>query len=76
MSFPVGAIHLIEAFLRHVFLGKCLDHAHARDILGQIAHEVEWAVAGRMPVGRVNRIDGEPISPLQILDEIEEMVAS
>jgi 2-oxoglutarate ferredoxin oxidoreductase subunit alpha len=40
--------------------------------LGQMAHEVEWAAAGRAPVARVNRVDGEPISPLQILEKIEE----
>jgi 2-oxoglutarate ferredoxin oxidoreductase subunit alpha len=42
--------------------------------LGQMAHEVEWAVAGNAAVAKVNRIDGEPISPLQILDMIEEVV--
>jgi 2-oxoglutarate ferredoxin oxidoreductase subunit alpha len=38
--------------------------------LGQMAHEVEWACGRRVPVVRVNRVDGEPISPQQILDEI------
>jgi 2-oxoglutarate ferredoxin oxidoreductase subunit alpha len=42
--------------------------------LGQMAHEVEWAVAGKAEVSKVNRIDGEPISPLQILEKIEEVV--
>jgi 2-oxoglutarate ferredoxin oxidoreductase subunit alpha len=42
--------------------------------LGQMAHEVEWALAGRAEVARVNRIDGEPISPLQILATIEEVL--
>jgi 2-oxoglutarate ferredoxin oxidoreductase subunit alpha len=42
--------------------------------LGQMAHEVEWAVAGRTDVHRINRIDGEPISPLEILAKIEEVV--
>jgi 2-oxoglutarate ferredoxin oxidoreductase subunit alpha len=40
--------------------------------LGQMAHEVEWAAAGRVPVVRLNRVDGEPLSPMQILDTIEE----
>ena len=40
--------------------------------LGQMAHEVEWAAAGRVPVVRLNRVDGEPLSPVQILDVIEE----
>ncbi|MBM3790344.1 MAG: 2-oxoacid:acceptor oxidoreductase subunit alpha, partial [Acidobacteria bacterium] len=38
--------------------------------LGQMAHEVEWATGRRVPITRINRIDGEPISPTQILDEI------
>ncbi len=42
--------------------------------LGQMAHEVEWAVAGRTEVAKVNRIDGEPINPLAILAKIEEVV--
>ena len=42
--------------------------------LGQMAHEVEWAVAGQAAVHRVNRIDGEPISPFQILEKIEGVV--
>ena len=44
--------------------------------LGQVAHEVEWALAGRAEVVRVNRIDGEPISPTEILESIEEVVQS
>ena len=42
--------------------------------LGQVAHEVEWAVAGQVPVDRINRIDGEPIPPPQIIAKIEEYV--
>ena len=41
--------------------------------LGQLAHEVEWAVNGRIKVHKVNRIDGEPINPLEILKKIEEI---
>lgn len=37
--------------------------------LGQIAHEVEWAVSGTSRVHRLSRIDGELITPLQILNE-------
>jgi 2-oxoglutarate ferredoxin oxidoreductase subunit alpha len=44
--------------------------------LGQMAHEVEWAVGCRASVTRVNRIDGEPISPTTILATIEEVVQS
>jgi len=42
--------------------------------LGQIAHEVEWAVAGRAEVVKVNKINGEPISPTEILPAIEKAV--
>ncbi len=41
--------------------------------LGQIAHEVEWAAAGKVPVYRLNRIDGDPINPLAICEKIEEL---
>jgi 2-oxoglutarate/2-oxoacid ferredoxin oxidoreductase subunit alpha len=41
--------------------------------LGQIAHEVEWVVAGKCPVFRENRIDGDPINPIQILNKIKEL---
>ena len=40
--------------------------------LGQIAHEVEWAVAGACPVIPLSRIDGQPIRPGQVLEQIEE----
>lgn len=38
--------------------------------LGQMAHEVEWALAGAAPVKRVNKVDGDPISPLEILQAL------
>ncbi|MFA7710045.1 MAG: 2-oxoacid:acceptor oxidoreductase subunit alpha [Candidatus Neomarinimicrobiota bacterium] len=38
--------------------------------LGQIAHEVEWAVGREKPVVKVNRINGEPITPSEILAAI------
>ncbi|HOY44399.1 MAG TPA: 2-oxoacid:acceptor oxidoreductase subunit alpha [bacterium] len=34
--------------------------------LGQMAHEVEWALAGSAPVTRLNKVDGDPISPPEI----------
>ncbi len=40
--------------------------------LGQMAHEVEWAGRGAADVIRLNRIDGEPINPLEILNLIME----
>jgi 2-oxoglutarate/2-oxoacid ferredoxin oxidoreductase subunit alpha len=41
--------------------------------MGQIAHEVEWAVAGKVPVSKVIRIDGEPIEPDVLVSKIEEL---
>ncbi len=38
--------------------------------LGQIAHEVEWATRREKPVVRVNKIDGEPITPNEIFEAI------
>lgn len=40
--------------------------------LGQIAHEVEHAVKGGAEVHRVNRINGEPLHPDEILEKIRE----
>jgi 2-oxoglutarate ferredoxin oxidoreductase subunit alpha len=40
--------------------------------LGQVAHEVEWAAQGKVPVYKINRIDGNPINPLDILEKIKE----
>lgn len=40
---------------------------------GQMAHEVEWAARGRSEVVKVNRIDGEPINPKEILDVIMDL---
>jgi len=42
--------------------------------LGQFAHEVEWAVCGRAEVVKLNRVDGEPIRPAQIVELIEKAV--
>ncbi|MBU1676152.1 2-oxoacid:acceptor oxidoreductase subunit alpha, partial [bacterium] len=42
--------------------------------LGQIAHEVEWAAGGQAEVIKVNKINGEPISPTEILPAIEKAV--
>jgi len=38
--------------------------------LGQIAHEVEWAVAGACRVESLSRVDGQPIRPAQIVERI------
>ena len=41
--------------------------------LGQIAHEVEHAVEGKVKVHKVNKINGEPIHPKEIFEKIEEL---
>lgn len=41
--------------------------------LGQAAHEVEWAVAGAVPVRRLGRVDGNLFHPNDILAAIEEL---
>ena len=38
--------------------------------LGQIAHEVEWATRRSKPIVRVNKINGEPITPNEIFNAI------
>ncbi len=42
--------------------------------LGQVAHEVEWAAAGQADVIKLNKINGDPISPREILATIEKAV--
>ncbi|MFQ5870369.1 MAG: transketolase C-terminal domain-containing protein, partial [Candidatus Zixiibacteriota bacterium] len=42
--------------------------------LGQFAHEVEWAACGQTEVVKLNRVDGEPIRPAQILELIERVI--
>jgi 2-oxoglutarate ferredoxin oxidoreductase subunit alpha len=42
--------------------------------LGQIGHEVEWASRFKAEVIKINRIDGEPIKPEEILEVIIEIV--
>jgi len=41
--------------------------------LGQIAHEVEWAVKGKLEVLKINRVDGNPINPKEILGLIKKV---
>jgi 2-oxoglutarate ferredoxin oxidoreductase subunit alpha len=40
--------------------------------LGQMAHEVEWAVRGQCSVVPFGRVDGQPIRPTQILSLVEQ----
>jgi 2-oxoglutarate ferredoxin oxidoreductase subunit alpha len=42
--------------------------------LGQIAHEVEHAAKGGARVHKVNKITGDPINPLEILEKIKECI--
>jgi len=54
-------------------LGKQVSHIIVPEMnLGQIAHEVEWAVGHDVHVHRVSRIDGDPIRPQEILDAIRQ----
>jgi len=39
--------------------------------LGQIAHEVEWATRREKPVVRINRVNGEPLTPKEIFEGIK-----
>jgi 2-oxoglutarate ferredoxin oxidoreductase subunit alpha len=42
--------------------------------LGQLIHEVERVVKGACPVTGLNRVDGEPITPYQIMDKVREVL--
>jgi len=42
--------------------------------LGQMAREVELASKCQTEIHRVNRVDGDPITPKQIIDKIKEVV--
>jgi 2-oxoglutarate ferredoxin oxidoreductase subunit alpha len=39
--------------------------------IGQMVHEVEWAAAGACPIAALARVDGQSISPRQILEQVE-----
>lgn len=55
-------------------MGEQVSHIVVPELnLGQIAHEVEWAVEGKSRVHRVSRIDGEPINPHQVLERVREV---
>ncbi len=57
-------------------MGEAVDYIIVPELnLGQIAHEVEWATRCGCEVVKINRIDGEPINPQQILDVILELSA-
>jgi 2-oxoglutarate ferredoxin oxidoreductase subunit alpha len=44
--------------------------------LGQMAHEVEWAVGGACSVSRLSAVDGLPIRPSRIREAIEGLARS
>lgn len=55
-------------------LAKQVSHILVPELnLGQIAETVEWASQFETEVVRVNRIDGEPINPYEILEKIVEI---
>ncbi len=57
-------------------MGEAVDAIIVPELnLGQIAHEVEWATRCNCEVVPINRIDGEPINPQEILDVILKLVA-
>ncbi len=57
-------------------LAEKVEHIIVPELnLGQIAHEVEWAARGKAIISKINRIDGEPINPTEILDKIMEIAA-
>ena len=78
-----GAVGIKVGLLRPRTLWPFPDrevHAFAKQVrtiivpelnLGQMAHEVEWAAAGACPIDPLMRIDGQPISPRQILERVE-----
>jgi 2-oxoglutarate ferredoxin oxidoreductase subunit alpha len=57
-------------------LGEHVSHIIVPEMnLGQMAHEVEWASRFKAEVVRVNRVDGEPINPMEILSKIKEVAS-
>ncbi len=57
-------------------LGEQVSHIIVPEMnLGQMAHEVEWATCRDAEIVKLNRVDGEPISPQQILEKIIEIAS-
>ncbi len=52
--------------------GKVKAFICAEMNLGQMAREVELAAKCRAEIRRVNRVDGDPITPKQIVDAVKE----
>jgi 2-oxoglutarate ferredoxin oxidoreductase subunit alpha len=55
-------------------LGESVSHILVPELnLGQMAHEVEWACRFKAEIIKINRVDGEPINPMEILGKIKEV---
>ncbi len=63
--FPGEQVHRMATQVRSIIVPEMN--------LGQMAHEVEWAARGAAEVVKINRIDGEPIRPQDILKTIQEV---
>jgi 2-oxoglutarate ferredoxin oxidoreductase subunit alpha len=63
--FPAGQVHQMAGKVHTIIVPEMN--------LGQMAHEVEWAARGTAEVIKINRIDGEPIKPQDILKTIQEV---
>ncbi|MFH1278063.1 MAG: 2-oxoacid:acceptor oxidoreductase subunit alpha [Candidatus Eisenbacteria bacterium] len=64
--FPAEAIRRFGASVDHIVVPEMN--------LGQVAHEVEWAVFGEARIHRLSRIDGEPIRPQEIVEAVRKAV--
>ena len=74
---PVGMIRLQTIWpfptKRIREFAKNVSHIIVPELnLGQMAHEIEHAAQGNCEVIKVNKITGEPIPPLEILEKIKE----
>lgn len=77
MGYRVGFINMKTVWpFCHGLVERVSQDARALIVpemnFGQLVREFERAAAGRCPVVPINRVDGEPISPRQILDVIKE----
>ena len=74
---PVGMIRLQTLWpfptQRIREFAKNVSHIVVPELnLGQMAHEIEHAAQGNCKVVKVNKITGEPLPPLEILETIKE----
>jgi len=66
--FPAKAVEDVGRRVSHIIVPEMN--------LGQIAHEVEWAVGRKVEVHSISRVDGEPVHPETILEKIREVTSS